>query len=128
MDINERLRLITKELFHGNKAAFARVAQVPSARAYDYLSARNYAAPPGRVLENLAKNLPQLNPKWLLTGEGEMIQNITTPEIPTTLVSLKEYQKKLEQMEARVEALRAQITLKDKLLAGLLRKMEKKAK
>ena len=80
------------------------------------------------VLENLAKYLPNLNATWLLTGEGEMIQDKSTPEMPITLVSVNEYKSRLQQMEVRLEALRAQVVLKDKLLAGLLRKVENKTK
>ena len=72
--------------------------------------------------------LPNLNATWLLTGEGEMIQDKSTPEMPITLVSVNEYKSRLQQMEVRLEALRAQVVLKDKLLAGLLRKVENKTK
>ena len=84
---------------------------------------RTYATVP-----NLAKYLPNLNATWLLTGEGEMIQDKSTPEMPITLVSVNEYKSRLQQMEVRLEALRAQVVLKDKLLAGLLRKVENKTK
>ena len=97
-------------------------------RAYSFLSVRSNTEPPARVLENLAKYLPNLNATWLLTGEGEMIQDKSTPEMPITLVSVNEYKSRLQQMEVRLEALRAQVVLKDKLLAGLLRKVENKTK
>ncbi|EXY40770.1 hypothetical protein M107_2146 [Bacteroides fragilis str. 3725 D9(v)] len=48
--------------------------------------------------------------------------------MPITLVSVNEYKSRLQQMEVRLEALRAQVVLKDKLLAGLLRKVENKTK
>ena len=86
------------------------------------MSVRSNTEPPARVLENLAKYLPNLNATWLLTGEGEMIQD------KSTLVSVNEYKSRLQQMEVRLEALRAQVVLKDKLLAGLLRKVENKTK
>ncbi|EXY13032.1 hypothetical protein M128_2481 [Bacteroides fragilis str. S6L8] len=57
-----------------------------------------------------------------------MIQDKSTPEMPITLVSVNEYKSRLQQMEVRLEALRAQVVLKDKLLAGLLRKVENKTK
>ena len=56
------------------------------------------------------------------------VQDKSTPEMPITLVSVNEYKSRLQQMEVRLEALRAQVVLKDKLLAGLLRKVENKTK
>ena len=53
-----------------------------------------------------------------------MIQDKSTSEMPITLVSVNEYKSQLKHMEARLEALRAQVALKDNLLAGLLRKIE----
>ena len=103
-------------------------AKIEDQRAYSCLSVRSNTEPPARVLENLAKYLPNLNATWLLTGEGEMIQDKSTPEMPITLVSVNEYKSRLQQMEVRLEALRAQVVLKDKLLAGLLRKVENKTK
>ena len=121
MSLNDRLRIVVNEFFHGNKAAFARAAKISDQRAYSCLSVRSNTEPPARVLENL-------NATWLLTGEGEMIQDKSTPEMPITLVSVNEYKSRLQQMEVRLEALRAQVVLKDKLLAGLLRKVENKTK
>ena len=123
MSLNDRLRIVVNEFFHGNKAAFARAAKISDQRAYSFLSVRSNTEPPARVLENLAKYLPNLNATWLLTGEGEMIQDKSTPEMP-----INEYKSRLQQMEVRLEALRAQVVLKDKLLAGLLRKVENKTK
>lgn len=57
-----------------------------------------------------------------------MIQDKSAPEIPITLVSINEYKSQLKQMEARLEALKTQVALKDNLLAGLLRKIENKGK
>ena len=128
MDLNDRLRIVVNEFFHGNKTDFARVAKISTQRAYSCLSIRTNAEPPARVLENLAKYLPHLNTTWLLTGEGEMIQDKSSPEIPITLVSINEYKSQLKQMEARLEALKTQVALKDNLLAGLLRKIENKGK
>ncbi len=128
MDLNDRLRIVVNEFFHGNKTDFARVAKISTQRAYSCLSIRTNAEPPARVLENLAKYLPHLNTTWLLTGEGEMIQDKSAPEIPITLVSINEYKSQLKQMEARLEALKTQVALKDNLLAGLLRKIENKGK
>ncbi len=128
MSLNDRLRIVVNEFFHGNKTDFARVAKISTQRAYSCLSIRTNAEPPARVLENLAKYLPHLNTTWLLTGEGEMIQDKSAPEIPITLVSINEYKSQLKQMEARLEALKTQVALKDNLLAGLLRKIENKGK
>ena len=113
MSLNDRLRIVVNEFFHGNKAAFARAAKISDQRAYSFLSVRSNTEPPARVLENLAKYLPNLNATWLLTGEGEMIQDKSTPEMPITLVSVNEYKSRLQQMEVRLEALRAQVVLKD---------------
>ena len=87
MSLNDRLRIVVNEFFHGNKAAFARAAKISDQRAYSFLSVRSNTEPPARVLENLAKYLPNLNATWLLTGEGEMIQDKSTPEMPITLAS-----------------------------------------
>lgn len=123
MDLNDRLRIVVNEFFHGNKTDFARVAKISTQRAYSCLSVRTNAEPPARVLENLAKYLPHLNAAWLLTGEGEMIQDKSAPEIPITLVSVNEYKSRLKQMEIRLQTLRTQVALKDNLLANLLRKV-----
>ena len=89
---------------------------------------------------SIAIRLEDLSVEWLLRGEGDMLKSssgvsivsssvpIFTPEMPITLVSVNEYKSRLQQMEVRLEALRAQVVLKDKLLAGLLRKVENKTK
>ena len=125
MNLNDRLRVVVNEFFHGNKAAFARAAKISDQRAYSCLSVRTNAEPPARVLENLAKYLPHLNTTWLLTGEGEMIQDKSAPETSKFFVSSKEYQSKLEQMEAKIDFLRAQIVLKDNLLTKFITKNRK---
>ena len=55
MSLNDRLRIVVNEFFHGNKAAFARAAKISDQRAYSFLSVRSNTEPPARVLENLAK-------------------------------------------------------------------------
>lgn len=122
MNLNDRLRIVVNEFFHGNKAAFARAVKISAQRAYSCLSVRINAEPPASVLENLAKYLPHLNTTWLLTGEGEMVQDKSIPEIPITPVSVNEYKSRLKQMEIKLEMLRAQVVLKDNLLANLFRK------
>ena len=54
MSLNDRLRIVVNEFFHGNKAAFARAAKISDQRAYSCLSVRSNTEPPARVLENLA--------------------------------------------------------------------------
>lgn len=40
MSLNDRLRIVVNEFFHGNKAAFARAAKISDQRAYSFLSVR----------------------------------------------------------------------------------------
>lgn len=64
MSLNDRLRVVVNEFFHGNKAAFAQAAKISVQRTYNCLSVRINAEPPGKALENLAKYLPHLNATW----------------------------------------------------------------
>lgn len=75
MNITERLQLIVNEKFGGNKASFARCIGIAPTSISNYLSKERSSKPSSDLLENIVNNIPDINAKWLLTGNGDAFDN-----------------------------------------------------
>ena len=71
MNITERLQFIVDNAFDGNKAAFARQIGIAPTSISNYLSKERASKPSSDILGNIVTYIPNINAKWLLTGEGE---------------------------------------------------------
>ncbi len=72
MTINERFALIIKELYNGNKRAFAKAAGLSATVVENVVGSRR-GKPSYDVLERLCANA-NISPDWLITGHGEMLR------------------------------------------------------
>lgn len=70
MVINERIQQIVDEMFQGNKAKFANAIGMPPTSVSNYIGKQRASKPSVDMLEKIVKSL-NVNPKWLITGEGE---------------------------------------------------------
>ena len=68
-DIGERMLLYIRAL-KKSQTALAKELGTSQANVSSYVTGRN--SPPVEFFYSLLKNDPSLNPKWLLTGEGDM--------------------------------------------------------
>lgn len=71
MNITERLQFIVDNAFDGNKAAFARQIGIAPTSISNYLSKERASKPSSDILGNIVIGVPDINAKWLLTGEGD---------------------------------------------------------
>lgn len=75
--INERIKHITNTLFNGNVSAFARQINVPQPTLKDIVGGK-LSTPRADLLEKIVcdKSL-NISSDWLLTGNGDMLKNIS---------------------------------------------------
>jgi phage repressor protein C with HTH and peptisase S24 domain len=73
MEVYERIKEIRKHFFHDNNTEFANFMGEKTATTSGWVSGRRGI---GRsVIDKITSKLPQVNPSWLLTGEGNMLNN-----------------------------------------------------
>lgn len=73
--ITERLQYIIDEIFEGNKAAFARKIGIAPTSISNYLGKERTSKPSSDILGDIVTFIPNINAKWLLTGEGDAFSN-----------------------------------------------------
>lgn len=85
IDINERIRLILSDVFHGNVTAMAKGTFI-NRNTLNSIIGEKEVTPGYDVIRRIAEmSTPEVNLNWLLTGEGEMYAaNEPTPEISYT--------------------------------------------
>ena len=142
MNKTERIECIINALCDGNKSKFARVLGVKPQTINTWLTRDTFD------IERVYSCCTQLNPHWLLTGEGEMMkgapakqsivvgdlthveghvsvsQSTTKPEPADTAV----LRARLTAAEDLVQALRAQLLEKEQTAAALRQIIEEKQK
>lgn len=80
MTDKEKLNKIIDTLFLGNKAEFARELHISPQTVTNWMN-RGISKD---GLTSIQKAFPSINPQWLLTGEGEMLNAKETPVAKTT--------------------------------------------
>lgn len=93
-DINERFRRIYTELYNGNATAMAKATFISRSTINSILGIGKKEVLPGYdVIRKIAEmSSPKINIEWLITGEGEMLDNgdadnntkDTRPRVPYT--------------------------------------------
>jgi phage repressor protein C with HTH and peptisase S24 domain len=77
MEVYERIKEIRKHFFHDNNTEFANFMGEKTATTSGWVSGRRGI---GRsVIDKITSKLPQVNPSWLLTGEGNMLNTPNQP-------------------------------------------------
>lgn len=90
-------------------AQFGRKHGLSSSAVNNIFGSRK-SVPGGIVLAQIAENDPELNMRWLLTGQGEMVEP-STEQLETLNRRLNSLAKKLSSMEETNEILREHISL-----------------
>ena len=142
MKKSERIECIINALCKGNKSRFAKLLGVKPQTINTWLTRDTFD------IERVYSCCTQLNPLWLLTGEGEMLkappaeQSVVDGDInhvkgPVSVsqtatkadpADTSALRARLEAAESIVEALRAQLTEKDQTAAVLRQLVEEKQK
>ena len=75
--MNQRLKEIVEELKNQRNvysyADFARIVDIPRGDLSQMMSGKRKVSK--RCVSNLLANFPEINDKWILTGEGEMLKD-----------------------------------------------------
>ena len=132
---SERIECIINAYFNGNKSRFAKLLGVKPQTINTWITRGTFD------IERVYTCCTQLNPHWLLTGEGEMlkappaeqsvvvgdlthVEGPTKPEPADTAV----LRARLAAAEDLVQALRAQLMEKEQTAAALRQIIEEKQK
>lgn len=82
--INERIRAILNDVFHGNVSAMAKATYI-NRNTLNSIVGEKEVTPGYDVIRHIVEmSTPQISIDWLITGNGEMID---TPVTPDTTVS-----------------------------------------
>lgn len=102
--INERIRLILQH-FNYSKADLAKIAGVSGEAVRQW--AENISDPKDAVLVKIIRNHDQINARWLITGEGEMLDGIKADMVEEPKVDYgKDLQDRLEAKSEEIGALK----------------------
>lgn len=74
MEVFERIKEIRKELFNDSNVEFANFMGEKTSTTSGWVSGRRGIGK--NVIDKITAKIPQVNPGWLLTGEGHMLVNI----------------------------------------------------
>lgn len=116
--IGERFSILVKGLKMNNNSFAKSVGK--AATTINYI-VEGKSKPGYDVLESVVKTYPQVNPNWLLTGEGEMVKSVPTAPVVSTDSYLVEH---LHTLEENFNRLAKQLENKDKQIEGLQRTVD----
>jgi hypothetical protein len=74
--INERIRIILKDLFGGNMSAMARITQIPQPSVRNLVVEKSTNPEYDKLHAIIHTCTPSISAHWLLTGEGEMLREV----------------------------------------------------
>lgn len=84
--IEERIKQIIAYKCKGNTSAFARLMEWSTPYAFQTVRGKSLGLSP---IITIVSKLPEIDARWLLTGEGTMLQaNESTPHVPSGAPSL----------------------------------------
>lgn len=99
--------------------------------SFGYINNMRVSIQPGKIT-NIARQFPELNTGWLLTGEGEMLKTLKEEPIPGLAREPGEcYESKPNTVEEKnkiITILWQKLEEKDKMIADLLAQLKEKEK
>ena len=133
--INDRLEQIINALFNGNKAAFAKSIDLPPTGMSNYIGNKRRSIPSSEIASKIVLVLG-VDANWLLTGEGDMMKdeaaeqsivvgdinhvkgpvNVSQTATKAESADTAALRARLEAAESLVEALRAQLSEKERTI------------
>ncbi|SDC53872.1 hypothetical protein [Williamwhitmania taraxaci] len=113
MTIQDRFRLIINDLYSGNKRAFAKSIGVAATVIENVVGSRK-GNPSFEVIQKIIFANANIDPRWLLTGEGKMLFGIVASEssVNTNESSNKQnivYKELLADREKKIEEKEAEL-------------------
>jgi len=111
--INERFKIIVERWYNGNDLAFAKSMGKFSSSFSKIINGT--VNPRAATLQEVCKSIPELNPSWLLMGEGAIVRQ---PKDATQ--SDKDEKAYMEIIKAKTDEMNA----KDELIATLKQYVE----
>ena len=106
MTINERMNHIIKELYGGNKRAFANAIGV-SATVIENVVGTRQGKPSYDVLEKVCANA-NISAEWLLMERGEMLYNSTSQNTHYFIEKIAEQAEEIGKLKEQVKLLGTQ--------------------
>jgi hypothetical protein len=82
--VNERIKILVDQLTSGNKSSFARSIGISNQSLGEIIGGRQ-SAPSFAALQKLFISFPQVRMKWLILGQGPMLQDSEAPAAPGTI-------------------------------------------
>lgn len=134
-EIHERIEMIINSLGM-NKNSFAKRIGV-SNTAIENIVGRRQSKPGFEILSRVVESFENINPEWLLTGKGEMLNGRTSDEhnsiVMTTLknkpvykAQFSELEEQVKNKEKEIEMLRELLKSKEEMIALLKSMLEKR--
>jgi len=128
MTINKRIELIIKYLGMNNNS-FSKKINVNPTVIHNIIKGRN--KPSYDILTAILSTFDNINPTWLLTGEGEMLrENVggtppprRPPEVPAQ--ELEALRREVQLLRKLVDTLEATVAAKDIIIGQLQRALDR---
>lgn len=115
--INDRLEQIVDQHYKGNKAKFAREANIKQRTFSDYITGPRNTPKQAQILKILSVKTLKINPEWLMYGRGEMILKDVEKDIE--IVSLVDKEIAERDMVIKLQKIQIdQLTQKVEMLVG----------
>ena len=119
--INDRIEELIRKLCNGNSSLFSRkIGVTPS--VITNITGQRKGKPSFEVIEKIASAFAEINVRWLITGEGDMLHwvikpisaNETTLQLVTTIASQAEtigaLKKEVEVLQDRIQKLQPDVS------------------
>jgi transcriptional regulator with XRE-family HTH domain len=119
--LQERLTKLISTLGFDKDILFARHVGISGQSLSNYLTGR-VSSPSMNLVEKIVTAIPELNARWLITGEGQVLNHNQRKLIESTPQAINEpeiaYSTRVEILELESKYLTESLAAKDKLLAS----------
>lgn len=110
-DIKERIKHLVSTICDGNTSEFSRIVGLNETTIRNYITGKS--SPKHEMLAKITITF-NVNPGWILLGEGEMLRDAPPKSEPTTI----------ELLQTKIQSLEKEVTLKDEIIYLLKEKQQ----